>query len=78
MHALALALALGDRRIEALEAELDRAAPEGAWTEVVARLRYLRGIDTLTELGLVAEIGTDWARFETAEQLMGLVGAGPV
>jgi transposase len=71
------ALDLVDRRIERLERELDRAAAEGPWRELVARLRCLRGIDTLTALGLVAEIGTDWSRFGTAEQFMSFVGLVP-
>jgi len=71
------ALDLVDRRIEQLERELDRAGAEGPWAELVARLRCLRGIDTLTALGLVAEIGTDWSRFKTAEQFMSYVGLVP-
>jgi transposase len=71
------AIDLVDRRIEQLERELDRAAREGPWAELVARLRCLRGIDTLTALGLVAEIGTDWQRFESAEQFMSFVGLVP-
>jgi transposase len=68
---------LVDRRIEQLERELDHAALHGPWAELVARLRCLRGIDTLTALGLVAEIGTDWSRFKTAEQFMSYVGLVP-
>jgi transposase len=36
----------------------------------------LRGIDTLTALALVAEIG-DFSRFESAEQLIAFVGLVP-
>jgi transposase len=71
------ALDLVDRRIEALERDLDLAAKDGAWAPLVARLRCLRGVDTLTALGLVAEIGTDWSRFKTAEQFMSYVGLVP-
>jgi len=71
------ALDLVDRRIEHLEAELDRAALEGPWCELVARLRCLRGIDPLTALGVLAEIGLDWNRFKTAEQFMSFVGLVP-
>jgi transposase len=70
-------LDLVDRRIEALEHQLDAAATGGPWRELVARLRCLRGVDTLTALGLVAEIGTDWSRFKTAEQFMSYVGLVP-
>lgn len=71
------ALDLVDRRIEALERDLDAAANDGPWAQLVARLRCLRGVDTLTALGLVAEIGTDWSRFKTAEQFMSYVGLVP-
>ncbi len=40
---------------------LDAAARDGLRRELVAWLRCLRGVDTLTALGLVAEIGTDWS-----------------
>src|ERR1700684_2862681 len=43
-----------DRRIEALEAELDRLAVQGPHSELIARLRCMRGIDTLTAIGLAA------------------------
>ena len=47
-------------------ARLDRAiaamAQDPAWSPMVARLGCLRGIDTLTALGLAVEIG-DWRRF---------------
>src|SRR5207244_12862799 len=43
---------------------------------LVARLRCLRGIDTLTALGLVAEVG-DFARFATAEEFMRFVALVP-
>ena len=45
--------------------------------ELVARLRCLRGVDTLTALALAAEIG-DFNRFKTAEEFMAFVGLVPV
>ena len=42
----------------------------------VGRLRCLRGIDTLTAVGLCAEVG-DFERFARAEQLMSYVGLVP-
>ena len=39
-------------------------------------MRCLRGIETLTALALVAEIG-DFSRFRTAEELMAFVGLVP-
>jgi len=65
-----------DRRIEALEVELDRLAADGPHAALIARLRCVRGIDTLTALGLVAETG-DFGRFTTAEQFMSFVGLVP-
>jgi transposase len=50
-------------------ARLDKAiaamARDPAWSPMVARLGCLRGIDTLTALGLAVEIG-DWQRFTGA------------
>ena len=65
-----------DRRIEALETELGRLAADGPHRALIARLRCLRGIDTLTALGLVCEVG-DFSRFRTAEQFMSFVGLVP-
>src|SRR5262249_13276764 len=70
------AVDLVDARIEALERAIRETAEQAPWREVVARLRCLRGIDTLTALALVAEIG-DFSRFQTAEQLMAFVGLVP-
>ena len=71
-----LALDLVDRRAEALEREIAEIAETGPWAELVGRLRCLRGIDTLTALGIVAEIG-DFSRFRIAEELMSFVGLVP-
>jgi transposase len=65
-----------DRRVEALDRELAELAERGEWAALVARLRCLRGVDTLTALGLVCEIG-DFARFESAEAFMSFVGLVP-
>ena len=42
----------------------------------VGRLRCLRGVDTLTAVGLCAEVG-DFERFARAEQLMSYLGLVP-
>ena len=42
----------------------------------VGRLRCLRGIDTLTAVGLIAEIG-DFAAFEHPKQLASFLGLVP-
>lgn len=70
------AIDLVDARIEALEAEIGQVAIEGPWSGLVANLRCLRGIDTLSALGLAVEIG-DFHRFKGAEKFMGFVGLVP-
>jgi transposase len=67
---------LVDRRITQLEQGLAEQALEGPYAELVARLRCLRGIDTLSAVGLAAEIG-DFDRFATAEAFMSFVGLVP-
>jgi transposase len=67
---------LVDRRIETLERGLAEQALEGPYAELVARLRCLRGIDTLSAVGLAAEIG-DFTRFASAEAFMSFVGLVP-
>jgi transposase len=67
---------LVDARIEQLERAVREAAEQGPWRDTVARLRCLRGIDTLTAFALVAEIG-DFSRFETAAEFMAFVGLVP-
>ena len=67
---------LVDARIDALERSIRETAEQEPWRELVARLRCLRGVDTLTALALVAEIG-DFDRFESAQELMAFVGLVP-
>jgi transposase len=67
---------LVDHRVEQLEAAIREAAEHGPWRELVAKLRCLRGIDTLTALGIAAEIG-DFTRFRSAQELMAFVGLVP-
>jgi transposase len=67
---------LVDARIEALERAIRETAEQEPWRTLVARLRCLRGIETLTALALVSEIG-DFARFQTAEEFMAFVGVVP-
>lgn len=67
--------ALTHRR-DALEREIITMLPASPWTVQVGRLRCLRGVDTLTAVGLCAEIG-DFERFARAEQLMSYVGLVP-
>jgi transposase len=70
------ALDLVDARIADLERQIAQVAGQGPWAELVGRLRCLRGIDTLSALGIVCEIG-DFDRFRSAEEFMGFVGLVP-
>ena len=67
--------ALLHRKAE-LERQIQAAVPDSPWARAVGRLRCLRGIDTLTAVGLCAEIG-DFARFAKAGQLMSYLGLVP-
>ncbi len=67
--------ALAHRRVT-LERQIVAMLPTSPWTVQVGRLRCLRGIDTLSAVGLCAEIG-DFERFARAEQLMSYVGLVP-
>jgi transposase len=67
---------LVDARIEQLERAIRETAEQEPWCGLVARLRCLRGIDTLTALALATEIG-DFDRFKTAEEFMAFVGLVP-
>jgi transposase len=70
------AVDLVDARTAALERAIAETAVQGPWSALVARLRCLRGVDTLTALGIVAEMG-DFGRFQTAEEFMAFVGLVP-
>jgi transposase len=60
-------------RRDTLEAHICQLVPASPWAEPVARLRCLRGIDTLSAVGLCAEIG-DWQRFTGAARVMSYLG----
>ena len=55
---------------------IDSLIPSSPWADTIARLRCPRGIDTLTAVGLCAEIG-DFHRFERPGQLMSYLGLVP-
>lgn len=63
-------------RRQALERQMTALVPDSPWATEIARLRCLRGIDTLTALGLCAEIG-DFHRFRRPGQLMSYLGLVP-
>jgi transposase len=67
--------ALAHRR-EQLEREILALLPGAPWRVQAARLRCLRGVDTLSAVGLCAEIG-DFERFERPGQLMSYLGLVP-
>ena len=63
-------------RRDQVEAELAKLALSAPCAHTVARLRCLRGIDTLSALGLCAEIG-EWERFDHPDQLASYLGIVP-
>jgi transposase len=66
---------LAGRRRTLLEA-LEKAIPESSHLATIARLRCVRGIDTLSAAGLCAEVG-DFARFPRPNRLAGFLGIVP-
>ena len=63
-------------RRDQVEADLAKLALSAPCAHTVARLRCLRGIDTLSALGLCAEIG-EWERFDHPDQLASYLGIVP-
>ena len=63
-------------RLKSLDGELDRIADQEPWKQHVARLRCLRGIDTLSALSILVEI-QDFRRFKAPNDLMSFVGVTP-
>jgi transposase len=63
-------------RRDTLERLIAELVPDSPWAGQVARLRCLRGIDTLSAVGLCVEIG-DFARFQRPGQLMSYLGLVP-
>jgi transposase len=63
-------------RRESLETQMASLVEGSPWERQVAHLRCLRGIDTLSALGLCAEVG-DFERFARPAQLMSYLGLVP-
>lgn len=63
-------------RRDRLDALIAEQADQGPWAATVGRLRCLRGVDTLTAVGLVAEIG-DFAAFDHPRRLASYLGLVP-
>jgi transposase len=72
LHSHDVLLARRDR----IEAELAKLATESSWSVAIGRLRCLRGIDTLSALGLCAEVG-EFNRFDHPDQLSAYLGIVP-
>jgi len=71
-----LAVQAAQDRVQRLSAALQQAIQGWRFEPVVSALRALRGIDTVSAIGLVCEIG-DISRFASARQLMGYLGLVP-
>ncbi len=71
-----LAVQAAEERVQRLTTALQQAVQGWRFEPVVAALRALRGIDSVSAIGLVCEIG-DINRFATARQLMGYLGLVP-
>ena len=72
LHAHDVLLARRDR----IEDELSKLVADSPWSVTISRLRCLRGIDTLSALGLCAEIG-EFDRFCHPDQLSAYLGIVP-
>ena len=70
------AVQAADERVQRLTDALSEAVQGWRFETVVAALRALRGIDTVSAIGLIAEIG-DIIRSATARQLVGYLGLVP-
>ena len=71
-----LAVQAAEQRVDRLTDALGEAIKGWRFEAVVAALRGLRGIDVVSAIGLVAEIG-DINRFDSARRLMGYLGLVP-
>jgi transposase len=63
-------------RKEALDRAIVQIVPDCPWAEIIARLRCLRGIDTLSAFGLCGEV-CDFERFPKARSLSDYLGLVP-
>ena len=63
-------------RLSRLDTELAEMAQQDPYREPVAWLRCFRGIDTLTAIGIVAELH-DFRRFDSPRRLMAYIGLVP-
>ncbi|HEV8695065.1 MAG TPA: IS110 family transposase [Lysobacter sp.] len=71
-----LAIEQLEERLRSLEQRIEQVSQQAPYAEPVAALRCFRGIDTITAMGLVAELH-DFMRFESARGLMAFLGLVP-
>ena len=71
-----LAVQAADQRVQRLTVALEASIKDWRFEPAVAALRALRGIDTVSAIGLIAEIG-DLRRFDHPRKLMGYLGLVP-
>ena len=76
LEELRLAERQAHERIERVEAAIRAAVPDWSLCDVVAALQAVRGINLITAVTLMAEIG-DMTRFPSASDLMGYLGLVP-
>ena len=65
-----------EEKIERLNSKIEEISAEARYAERVAQLRCFKGVDTLTALTFVAEIG-DFRRFRKAHEFMAYLGLVP-
>jgi len=65
-----------EQRLRGLDQHIEAVSQLPAYAEAVGTLRCFRGIDTLTAMGLVAELH-DFMRFDSARGLMAFLGLVP-
>ena len=70
------AVKAASRRVADITAQMERVLPEWSLAPVVEALVALRGVDKLTAMVLLAELG-DISRFESPRQLMAFLGLVP-
>jgi transposase len=70
------AIAQVEERLRMLEQHIDSVSQLPAYAQPVGALRCFRGMDTLTAMGLVAELH-DFMRFDSARGLMAFLGLVP-
>jgi transposase len=71
-----LAIEQLEERLRSLEQHIEEVSQQAPYAEPVAALRCFRGIDTITAMGLVAELH-DFMRFSSPRGLMAFLGLVP-